>query len=922
MSFAVTKIQPPRPRPGALLERPALEARLDAALQHSRLVLICAPAGFGKTSALARQLARLPSTSPGAALAWVACDEGDTPAQLFECLIAALEPFDLPWRSDPGAMVRAASEAATSALRRQIAVQFINAIEACDSPRGVIVVDDLHRITRPEVFEFIDQLLERLSQRWCMVVATREPPPLALARLRANGWLAEFAADDLRFDVQETRALTQAAGLPGDDAARLFERTQGWPVGLRLALNAARGAGAAGAAGAAGQRVDRAMFDFIAAEVIDRLEPGLREFLLVCSVLPELDAARCHALSGDDRALRWLEQIERMGLFISSLDVSGVDASSGDSFDTVYTAPAPSWRLHDLFRDALQARLQRERPQEWRTLQLRAAALEDDPLRALSTLTRLQAWDEAQRVLAGCAEQALSRGQASSLRTMLEHWPAERREASPQLQMVRAMLSWVRWDWASGIDATRRAAAAWRAAGNAAGERLAQSYHVVALAGSNDPGARPVIDALLVSPGLADDAAAHARALVASVWIDLRSGDQRLLAPQLHQLFKLLQGNTVMVRWYEACPLPPMVGLPGTRQPLLQLLAGAMAVVPEEPTPLRGMCHVVQGWLQLWRGDVAAAVAAVEAAEADSRWLSRPVNVDSYARSLRAVLLALRGQGAQSLATMDALVTEVEQSGEPLRAAVYAGLYHYLMMRCAALVDDGVALARAASRVAAQAADARGWLSVHQRASADAYLAHCRGDLEAACAAWRALLAREHVSDVYGQVAEARLRLADALHQRGRPASEAAQALQPLFERLRADGEWGAVLMAGPTLLTRLAQAPWGDVLSAPDRAELSVWAQAAQAGVHSGAAPAAAPAHAGDRADPSPRSPTASAAGLSPRELDVLRCLAAGDSNKIIARALELSPHTVKRHVANILDKLTLESRGQAAAWFRAQAG
>ena len=39
---------------------------------------------------------------------------------------------------------------------------------------------------------------------------------------------------------------------------------------------------------------------------------------------------------------------------------------------------------------------------------------------------------------------------------------------------------------------------------------------------------------------------------------------------------------------------------------------------------------------------------------------------------------------------------------------------------------------------------------------------------------------------------------------------------------------------------------------------------------------------------------------------------------NPLIARLLDISPHTVKRHVANILDKLALASRGQAAAWYR----
>jgi LuxR family maltose regulon positive regulatory protein len=55
---------------------------------------------------------------------------------------------------------------------------------------------------------------------------------------------------------------------------------------------------------------------------------------------------------------------------------------------------------------------------------------------------------------------------------------------------------------------------------------------------------------------------------------------------------------------------------------------------------------------------------------------------------------------------------------------------------------------------------------------------------------------------------------------------------------------------------------------------------------------------------------------------MEVLAHIAAGDSNKLIARYLDLSPHTVKRHVANILGKLGAASRGQAAARYRGLAG
>lgn len=54
----------------------------------------------------------------------------------------------------------------------------------------------------------------------------------------------------------------------------------------------------------------------------------------------------------------------------------------------------------------------------------------------------------------------------------------------------------------------------------------------------------------------------------------------------------------------------------------------------------------------------------------------------------------------------------------------------------------------------------------------------------------------------------------------------------------------------------------------------------------------------------------------FSPRERDILNCLAQGESNKEIARALDLAESTVKIHVQNIFKKLNMSSRVQVALY------
>ena len=199
-AFALAKIQPPRPR-GALVERHALELALGQALQQAKLTLLLAPAGYGKTAALTRQIRQLPE---GCALAWISADEDDPLQRFLACLSAALEPFDLPWRVAPDAL---ATLAQAGRGLGDVASELVNALAAAEVPRGLIVVDDLHRITDPQVFELLQRMLERWPEQWGLVLASRVEPPLPLARLRAAGDLAEFGQRQLRFSPAEVDAL-------------------------------------------------------------------------------------------------------------------------------------------------------------------------------------------------------------------------------------------------------------------------------------------------------------------------------------------------------------------------------------------------------------------------------------------------------------------------------------------------------------------------------------------------------------------------------------------------------------------------------------------------------------------------------------------------------------------------------------------
>ncbi|HMO48411.1 MAG TPA: LuxR C-terminal-related transcriptional regulator [Rubrivivax sp.] len=879
MSFARTKIQPPRQRPGSIA-RPALEARLDAALRLQRLVLVIAPAGFGKTAALTRQIARLPE---GSALAWVSCDEDDDLQRLLACLCAALEPYDPPWRSDPETL--GARAAGSRSQRREAADELLNTLAACEVPRGVIVFDDLHRITDPALYDFIELLLPDLPPHWVLVLAGRETPPLALARLHVQGELAEFRESELQFDAAEVEALLQAT--PGAAARvapqQLLARTQGWAVGLRLALSTlSDGRPAAGALRSAA--LDRHVFDYLAAEVLQDMPDELRLFLLRCSVLPELSAGRCEQVARDPRAARWLEEIEARGLFVSTLE-----------------GPELTLRLHDLFRDFLEDRLGRELPAELPELLKRAAAGEEDTVRRIGWLLRAGAAGEACTLLCEQGPLLMTRGTIAPVLRMIEQFPRALRDG-PRLQLLRGQGAWALWDFDTMYQAMHAAAAGHARRGERDGELLALAYEALALCASyRMPEAEPLLSRLHGEqlPGAALVCVLHVR-----VWQALDFGPFDELATRFGRELDEAERLDTALLWYHASPVARYLGAPGMVAQLQRFVHGAMRHCQAGATPLRVLALTMQAFVLLWAGRNGEAEAVLASAEDDARWLGGMRGLGVQTHACRVLLHALRGEADAARAAMrrPRELLEAEPDG-PRRRMVLAALQAQ-EARLSAWLDDLPRLRELIAqleRMRPQDIDAA---TNAQRAVLPAYLADAEGQPARAIALRRAALQHEDRIGRLGLGVETRLRLAAAVHGR-EGAAAAAACLQPALQAIDDATELAAVLLAGPAVLRTLAEADWGGHLDAGARARLQHWAAACRQ-IRRGPAPAPAGA-----ARPAPSE-------LSAREAEVLEHIAAGDSNKLIARALDLSPHTVKRHVANILDKIGVQTRGQAAAWYR----
>jgi LuxR family maltose regulon positive regulatory protein len=911
MTFARTKIQAPQPR-ATFIARHALQDRLARALRTQRLVLICAPAGFGKTTALANEVSRLPA---GHALAWVSADQGDDLHRLLECMVTALEPYDPPWRTAPEALIARATEV-TADARRAIAAEILNTLDASDVPRGLIVFEDAHRITDRAFFEFADLLIERLGARWTIAITTREDLPLSLARLRAADELGEFRQSELQFDRDEARALAAGAGLDEGVADRLFDRTQGWPAGLRLAISAASAAGARAQA-VRPPDIDRQLFDYLVAEVVDRLRPELRDFLSHVSVLPELEPMRCAKVSGNPHAARLLDEVERLGLFVDILDTA--DAPGGPA------APQRILRLHDLLRDALKRRLQLDQPQFFAQLQQRAAATEPDPVRRIGLLLAAGDANEAARMLERHGPPMLSTGAATTVAHLLKSFDPDYLLASPELQYVSGLVAWYYWHFSDLLACMARAEAAYAARGDRDGELFARAYRASAQVALGR-----------LAEGAPDLVALHklqlpprTRIIVLNglTWLALETGELYSIGPMVDEMVSLLNVAGHVELWYQTTPATRLPGLPGMAKPLQRHAEALLKIAGDEPIPLRALAYSMQARRFLWEGDFERAAHNIALASADERWARGAAPVRAFILAHRTLWHAMKGESNEAIALMRMRLDE-----NPAGYG-HSGIYHLLQFsaRIAAICND-LPMLRDSLRQLDQVMAALG--RAHPGSAAIRHsqpqrplagnIAWLEGRIDDAIAHWTDVLRDEESIEILSQGADVRVRLACALLRRNR-VDDAAAVLQPVFALVEREHTPGGALLAADAL-REIAAFDWGARLPGAQHAKLRDWWQllaafrAGAAGTAEGGSPSApampAPKVALAPAEPGP------GGGLSPRELEVLQRIAAGDSNKLIARAFDLSLHTVKRHVAHILDKLQLDSRGQAAAWYRQRAG
>ena len=357
-----SKLAPPR-LPMSLVERSRLLSELDAARSHP-LTLISASAGSGKTTLLSawatssRQGVKSRAAGREPALAWLSLEALDNDVVRFWASVIAALRTCLPRVGKTALEMLHSPEAP---LLTTILTNLLN--ELGQARRELILVlDDYHVIDDQVIHEAMLFLLEHLPPTLHLVLATRTDPELPLSRLRVRGQLVEIRSSDLRFTQEEaTTFLLQRMGLPlsEGDVDALHYRTEGWIAGLHLAaLSLRKQQDLSGwVSDFAGSY--RYLLDYVQQDILARLPVPLQHFLLQTSLVSRMNAALCQAITAGptlQASQEMLEEVERANLFVVPLDEQ-----------------RQWYRYHDLFREALRARLHASQPERVPLLHIRAA---------------------------------------------------------------------------------------------------------------------------------------------------------------------------------------------------------------------------------------------------------------------------------------------------------------------------------------------------------------------------------------------------------------------------------------------------------------------------------------------------------------------------------------------------------------------
>lgn len=896
-SAMANKTVAPQPSPSEVL-RQSICGRVCQS-PHAKVVLIRAPAGYGKTTALRQIRDRL--SQLGMATAWLTLDRAD---------------------NDPPRFLRALELAVAGILAADTqgggagALSLVNRLAGHPRPFALFL-DDVETVQDAGVMDALKELIVHLPRGARILAASRSTPEWGLARLRVHGQLMEVDVEDLRFTQEEAGsffARRRHGPLPIADVERLWCKTEGWIAPLWLASVALDRKGLDSAFIDTFSGSNRAVAHYLARTVLAELPADVRQFLLRTSVLHQMTVPLCHALiprceahspADVERILDWLEE---EAFFVRPVASEG--PSGGER----------TWRYHSLFADFLRDQLRREQPHEYARLHLAACAWFEGQGRPVPAIDHaLEGGDvpQALTLLSQHAQRFVEQGRMRLLTRWFALIPPAHLATYPLLESIAIWATFFTKGPAEALGALQRSRCETSTDPLVQAKLRTLRPLLMAIMDRYEDALSLGRDALMHLPSgcsFSDIGLANAMAHVAAV-----VGDATMTRQLLDDARRTARNNPFTRTFTES--VEGMLDLHEGR--LQQATARLRMAVGESgaATPSTSPSHV-EG--NAWAG-VLYAAALYDANRLDDAQqrlnVYIPLAKETGLPDHMILGHALRARIAHSRGC-------VMQTQEVLAELEYLGHQRQLPRAVAAahLERARVLLLQGQARAAREALDAADLPGLWERVNRQRLVAHDLEYLQLARIRWAL-----HGGDAHRAVAMAEAELAGAARDgRGRRelklrlmlamaqqqcadiAGSTATAEKALRQACR-DGFVRMVLDEGPAMLpvVQRVQEACGlhEQLSSPD----PIWDDYLQGLVHALQALHPAPAAHAEHSSAPPR--LADIAGMTPQEVRVLQLLAEGCSNGEMAARLKVSDSTVRTHLRNINAKLGAHNRMQAIA-------
>ncbi len=854
--------------------------------------------------------------------AWLSLDADDnTLPRFWAYVIAALQTV----APDVGRVAQVALQAPQSLPIEPVLTAIINDLVALNTPL-LLVLDDYHVITLPAIHRSVDLLLDHLPEPVRLVIITREDPPLALARLRARGQLTEIRAADLRFSADEAAVFlnhTRASPLSEADIATLVERTEGWITGLRLAALSLQHTADQHAFVTAFSASDRFLTDYLLDEVLSRQPPHRKAFLLQTSILNQFCGSLCDAVLGIASSEGSVMQTGQPGdhaavaTLSSPFERSSYSQQILNDLDRANLFLVPldhqrRWfRYHHLFAEFLRLRLREAEPELLASLYRRASTwcaahgLPRDALRyALAAGDHAQAAD----LLEALIPETLGWESADVVLAWLGALPA------PLLRQRPLLCSQFAW---ALTFAGRLGEAAEHLAMAEAGENVADGQTRELIAG-HVAAHRAYLFFFQGEFAAAQQAARQALARLPATNTILRVRTAVMLSSALRLAGELQAAEDVL------SPLADSIEATGSiytatlyyatlgvlhqdrgqlyqaMERFNQALAFARRVTGRPDTPFTGFAYLGIGHVQrAWNQLEAAAASLARGIALCREWRQ----ADALAIGLLefAELQQERGELALAQQALDELRQLVTVMASPWGQAEVQVAQARLDLARGALtaVNDWVRTSGVSADSLASGADLDNLQTLGQFLVA-------RGDYAGAARLFERLADQFRAAGRIERLLTALVWRSRALAELGRR-EEAGAVLGEALALGEAGGYVGVFVAGGPPVAALLGRLKDGGRRSSYIAQLLDAFRPSPRSDPHPASGIRAVDAHG--------RSPVPVVEPLHPRELQILRLMAAGLSNQAIGAELALSVNTVRWYASQLFTKLDVNGRGAAVA-------